>query len=63
MRTRLGRRTFALCAFLLAVLLEDALEPLVYDDLVLVLLDASEAGVGLETGETGVGHGREKETC
>ena len=43
------------------LVVEDVLEPLVDDDLVLVLFYAAEAGVSLETGETGVGHGGEEQ--
>ena len=54
---RVIRRTSVLLAFLPALVVEDVLKPLVDYDLVLVLFDAPEAGVCLEAGETGIGHG------
>ncbi len=58
---RAVRRTSVFLALLLGLVVEDVLEPLVDDDLVLVLLDAPEAGVCPETGETGIGHGGGRE--
>ena len=58
---RVVRRACVLFPPLPALVIEDVLESLVDDDFVLVLFDTPKAGVCLETGETGIGHGGGRE--